>query len=64
MFSPQQYRQLIKQYQSAHHIGHSAIKAQLIPKQPGKYIKGAAGPKKQAQAGERCWRTHPDAFAP
>jgi hypothetical protein len=54
MISPQQYRKLMKQYQSENHIGHSAIKAGIDPKTASKYIKGAAEPEEQAQAGERC----------
>ena len=61
MISPQQYRKLMKQFQLENHIGRSAIKAGIDPKTAGKYIKGAAGP--EEQPGERCWRTHPDAFA-
>jgi len=61
MISPQQYRKLMKQYQLENHIGRSAIKAGIDPKTAGKYIKGAAGPEEQPD--ERCWRTHPDAFA-
>jgi hypothetical protein len=53
----------MKQYQSENHIGQSAIKAGIDPKTAGKYLKGAPGPEEQAQAGERYWRTHPDAFA-
>ena len=63
MISPQQYRKLMKQYQSENHIGRSAIKAGIDPKTAAKYLKGALGPEEQAPAGERCWRTHPDAFA-
>jgi hypothetical protein len=51
----------MKQFQLENHIGRSAIKAEINPKTAGKYIKGAAGP--EEQPGERCWRTHPDAFA-
>ena len=51
----------MKQYQLENHIGRSAIKAGIDPKTAGKYVKGAAGP--DEQPGERCWRTHPDAFA-
>ena len=32
MISPQQYRKLMKHYQSESHIGHSAIKAGIDPK--------------------------------
>jgi hypothetical protein len=60
---PQQYRKLMKQYPSENHIAQSAIKAGIDPKTAGKYLKGAPGPEEQAQAGESCWRTHPDAFA-
>ena len=63
MISPQQYRKLMKQYQSENHIGRSAIKAGIDPKTAAKYLKGALGPEEQAPVGERCWRTHPDAFA-
>ena len=63
MISPQQYRKLMKHFESEKHIGHSAIKAGIDPKTASKYIQGAAGPEEQTQAGERCWRTHPDAFA-
>lgn len=51
----------MKQYQLENHIGRSAIKAGIDPKTAGKYVKGAAGP--DEHRGERCWRTHPDAFA-
>jgi len=61
MISPQQYRKLMKQYQLENHIGRSAIKAGIDPKTASKYIDGAAGP--EELRGERCWRTHPDAFA-
>src|ERR1700694_5118586 len=61
MISPQQYRKLMKQFQLENHIGRSAIKAGIDSKTAGKYIKGAAGP--EEQVGQRCWRTHPDAFA-
>jgi hypothetical protein len=61
MISPQQYRKLMKQFQLENHIGRSAIKAGIDPKTASKYINGAAGP--DEQPGERCWRTHPDAFA-
>ena len=61
MISPQQYRKLMKQFQLENHIGRSAIKVGIDPKTAIKYIKGAAGP--DEQPGERCWRTHPDAFA-
>jgi transposase len=61
MINPQHYRKLMKQYQLDNHIGRSAIKAGIDPKTAGKYIKGEAGPEKEP--GERCWRTHPDAFA-
>jgi hypothetical protein len=35
-FQPQQYRKLMKQYQSENHLGHSAIKAGIDPKTAGK----------------------------
>ena len=63
MISPQQYRKLMKQNQSENHIGQSAIKAGIDRKTAAKYLKGAPGPEEQSQAGKRCWRTHPDAFA-
>ena len=63
MFSPQQYRKLMKQNQSENYIGQSVIKAGIDRKTAAKYLKGAPGPEEQTQAGERCWRTHPDAFA-
>jgi hypothetical protein len=44
MISPQQYRKLMKQYQSENHIGQSAIKAGIDRKTAGKYLKVAPGP--------------------
>ena len=51
----------MKQFELENHIGRSAIKAGIDPKTASKYIHGAAGP--DEQRAERCWRTHPDAFA-
>ena len=42
-------------------IGVVIVALEGTAKTAGKYINGAAGP--EEQPGERCWRTHPDAFA-
>jgi len=61
MISPQQYRKLMKHYQTTGKLGQSAEKAGVDPKTARKYVRGAAGPEEPRPA--RTWRTHEDAFA-